>query len=554
MLPTNAVATVCGTAIINYSFSTVGGARHAGSVRVPIDDATQTPEMKATFFVVSAGRVIQTFLKDWEAGSQSPSYSPVAGVASNSGVPSLGGVELLAPPEAAQSNVAQGTRGKRFADALRAYAQKFKAQTRGLTGLAQPLPRQLYALDTDLELLASTWEKQQEFTGYRGRGVLESLSFGGALESAGGGLEMASSMRLASGGTMSDSAFWDKVRASQIPSVDDFPMEGFLKRFRLGTRAPALPANWSDELAYAMGDSLYLPASGRLLIQVGMGTNVDESTYARPPLNLVVALDISGSMSSSDATGTNSTRLDGAKRALEDLLSQLKSGDRLSLVAFDDQMEVLEQGLAIQPGASLEPLLKKVRELKPRGGTNIGVVQRAGYSMLNTLSAGGNPNSQSRLVVITDALATSGELNAAEMELAATRAAQKNQFTTVIGVGRDFSRDLASRLANAAGGMFFYAANGDELYKLFAQFDTRMVSFGTGFDAQLVFEGLSGTARVVAVYGSGVSDPEKETLPAGTVVNGQTVLNVPTLAFADRRSVDENAGGGAFIIEVQLTP
>ncbi len=548
----------CPTALLEYGYQAANGQRHQGTLRIPLEETRQSNEMVATFWVISAGRAIQTLIKDWAEEKAEPSFSLGAQATTVSSPLTFRGVPLL-PPVAATDDQTQTseTRGKRFAKVLRDYAQLLKTQTRSLPGLSSALAQQFYALDSDLAALANVFEQAQEYRGYRSRGAsLESLSFSrGGFEST-NALEslQSSSMQLTSGGTMSDSSFWDKVKAQQIPSLEDFSFDGFLKRFRLASTTPALPANYRNEPAFALGDSLYFPQSRRLLIQVGMSTNIDEATYLRPPLNLVVALDISGSMSSSDAVGSTSTRLEGAKRALGDLVSQLKPGDRITVLAFDDKLEVLQDKLVVTRDTNFGGLLDSVRALKPRGGTNIGNAQKTAYQTLDSLAVGSDPLSQNRVVLITDAMATSGELNAAELENLAMRAAARNQYTTVVGVGREFSRDLASRLANAPGGMFFYAASGDELYKLFAQFDTRMVSFGTNFAARLIFEGLPGEARVVAVYGSGVSDPANDTLPRGTVINGQTVLSVPTLAFADRRNVDPNAGGGAFVIEVQLGP
>lgn len=57
----------------------------------------------------------------------------------------------------------------------------------------------------------------------------------------------------------------------------------------------------------------------------------------RPPLNLVICLDISGSMNSQ--FGNGSTKIGVAKEGMKTLINQLRPNDSLSIVTFNNKAE-----------------------------------------------------------------------------------------------------------------------------------------------------------------------------------------------------------------------
>ncbi len=87
---------------------------------------------------------------------------------------------------------------------------------------------------------------------------------------------------------MTDKGFWAKVSSRHIPELADFHLDGYLKRFRL--QLTTAPEADGKHLAIAMGEGLYFPATGKILVQVSMAALADEQTYKRPPLNLVVGI------------------------------------------------------------------------------------------------------------------------------------------------------------------------------------------------------------------------------------------------------------------------
>lgn len=82
----------------------------------------------------------------------------------------------------------------------------------------------------------------------------------------------------------------------------------------------------------------------------------------RPGLDLIICIDISRSM-----TGT---KLKKVKETLIFMLEQLDQGDRVALISFDDNTEVLAELNPISQD-NREDYVHIIKSLKTRGNTNL---------------------------------------------------------------------------------------------------------------------------------------------------------------------------------------
>src|SRR5438105_4774215 len=69
-------------------------------------------------------------------------------------------------------------------------------------------------------------------------------------------------------------------------------------------------------------------AEGAYLVQIGMSSSIDAAAFRRPPLNLCVVVDVSGSM-------REDGKLECVKKALKSLLRRLTRSDTIAIVAFN---------------------------------------------------------------------------------------------------------------------------------------------------------------------------------------------------------------------------
>jgi Ca-activated chloride channel family protein len=180
------------------------------------------------------------------------------------------------------------------------------------------------------------------------------------------------------------------------------------------------------------------------------------SGHRRKPLHLALVIDRSGSMSG--------PKLETAKRCALFLLGKLRDDDRLTVVAYDDEV-LLVHGLAAIGGAraSLEQAIGSIHE---GGTTNLSGGWLKGVEQLRDVAGGVGPR---KVILLSDGLANAGITDAAELAGMAKSVADDGIGTTTIGLGHGFDEDLMTAMADAGGGNAYFAATVDEAAPIFAQ-------------------------------------------------------------------------------------
>jgi Ca-activated chloride channel homolog len=191
------------------------------------------------------------------------------------------------------------------------------------------------------------------------------------------------------------------------------------------------------------------------------------------PLNLCLILDQSGSMSGGP--------MNIVIQAVEQLLDQLKVGDRISVIGFAGKSGVIIPNQIVQNIETIKTQLKA--RLKAAGGTVIA----EGLSLGITELLKGTKGAVSQAFLLTDGHGDNGlqiwkwqigpNDNKRCLQLA-QKAAKLNLTINTLGFGHDWNPDLLEKIADAGGGTLAYIENPEQAVTQFARLFRRVQSVG----------------------------------------------------------------------------
>ena len=211
------------------------------------------------------------------------------------------------------------------------------------------------------------------------------------------------------------------------------------------------------------------------------GLGEEEPMAARPPVNIALVIDRSGSM--------RGPKIEQAKEAAILALSRLTPSDRVSVVAFDHNVDVV---VPAGPFVDFGEMKRRISSIHPGGRTAIyAAVRQAGQSVGETVSEG----SISRVILMSDGQANVGPSSPAELEHLGRELAGQGMSVTTIGLGLDYSEELMTRLAAASDGNHAFVENPEQLADIFNKEFGDVFSVA-GLDAEVEIECPEGVEPV----------------------------------------------------------
>ena len=304
-----------------------------------------------------------------------------------------------------------------------------------------------------------------------------------------------------------------------LPPAEAVRVEELVNAFDYGDRPPrrgdfALTAE-GGPTPYATNDRY------RLVRFAIKAREVDASR--RPPATLVFVIDVSGSMD-------RENRLGLVKRALSELLAELRPDDRVGLVVYGSRGQVL-----LDPTSDLERVRRAIDRLQAGGSTNAEEGLVLGYELAaDNLQRG----RISRVVLCSDGVANVGRTGP-ESILARIRSdVARGIELTAVGFGMgNYNDALMERLADTGDGRYAYVDTLAEARRIFVEELTgTLYTVAREAKAQVEFDPDAVSRwRLLGYENRDIADERfrDPTVDAGEIGAGHTVTALYEVKLAD---------------------
>lgn len=196
-------------------------------------------------------------------------------------------------------------------------------------------------------------------------------------------------------------------------------------------------------------------AEGRELMQIGIqGRDIDRE--ARPPINLTLLMDVSGSMFSDD-------KLPLAKQAIKLMLEEMEPTDTIAIVVYAGAAGEI---LAPTPVSEKRKIVAALEALKAGGSTAGGEGLRLAYALAEQ---GLQDDAVNRVMLLTDGDFNVGISDPEQLEDFVSRKRETGIYLSVLGFGRgNYNDAMMQKIAQTGNGTAAYVDTLSEARKVLA--------------------------------------------------------------------------------------
>lgn len=376
------------------------------------------------------------------------------------------------------------------------------------------------------------------------------------------------SIGLSTGGAKDVNNFRENIKNGFFPQLSDITYEGLFYDYFFDTGnqtqcnklfCPSYSMSISPD-PFSKKDEYYMT--------VGLNSGIKESDFKRKKLNLVVVMDISGSMGSPfdsyyyDKIGKqeeltkeenekekNKTKMQVANESVTSMLDHLDAEDRFGMVLFDDQA-YLGMKISKVGDTDMSEIKKKILEIKEQGSTDLETGFAMGTSLFKEFLSVDKSEYENRIIVLTDAMPNTGLVGKQDFMSMTSENADKGIFTTFVGIGVDFNTDLIEKITKVKGANYYSVHSPLEFKKRLDDEFEYMVT-PLVFDLKLAIEAPGW--QIEKVFGSPEADEATgEIMKINTLFpskneDGQTKGGVVLLRLK------KNDGAGKIVLKTSYT-
>jgi Ca-activated chloride channel family protein len=330
------------------------------------------------------------------------------------------------------------------------------------------------------------------------------------------------------GGAKDTNNFKSNIDKGYLPKLDSITYEGqfYNHYFETGLKGDECKDLFCPSYSTAKRHNIFSDEE-EFFLSVGLNSGIDEKKFKRKKLNLVVVLDISGSMNSKfnayyyDKVGnkienhekSSKQKMQIANESIVAMLGHLKDDDKVGIVLFDHNAYRAKPLNRVDKIDKLA-IRKHILELTARGGTNWSAGYKEALELFDEVKK--NSEYENRIIFLTDAMPNRGELNKDKLFGMAKKASKNGIHTTFIGVGVDFNNDLVEYVSKTKGANYFSVHSSKDFSKLLdKEFDYMVTPLVYDLELKL----SNSIYSIEAVYGS----PDAK-LATGTVMSINTLF------------------------------
>lgn len=362
------------------------------------------------------------------------------------------------------------------------------------------------------------------------------------------------------GGANDAANFRANVANGYLPLPTDLTHEGLFRDYYFDTgKRTTCEHLFCPSYSYAVSRD---PLSGdpEPYLTVGLNAGLSEADFERKKLNLVVVLDISGSMRSAfdryyydrfrgqrdapSSDDTDKSKMALASESVASLMDHLRADDRFGMVLFNDSAH-LAKPLGRVGDTDMAAIRDHVLELRAGGSTNISAGIEMGTDLFEEAGNVDPSQRENRIIFLTDAMPNRGATDADDLLDVAQRNAERGIHSTFIGIGVDFNTDLVESLSKVRGANYHAVHSAEQFRERMDEGFAHMVT-PLVFDLELSLEAPG--YRIAHVYGTPNADTAAgrlmsvNTLFPAQTQNGKTRGGVVLLKL-ERQPSDERAAG-----------